>query len=68
MENYELIVGAWRNGASQLTLDMVDSTLKRKRAGKNLLGYEVALLEMYELLESYDTISTELLTGEPVAA
>lgn len=64
----DLIVGAWSNGASQLTKDLLASVRKRQEHGKPLMPYEAVIAELGDFLDSYDTITTELLTGEPVTA
>ena len=56
-----LIAGAWRHGLNDPTV--VAEVERRREAGFRQLPYESTVVELADLLDSYDHLTNELLTG-----
>jgi len=57
----DLIAGAWRNGVDQTTLAFVNEEMERRRSGFRLLPLSSTVVELADLLDSYDDLAEYLL-------
>jgi len=57
----DLIVGAWRNGLTTPTSDLVNDAAERVRLGFRPLPYQETVLALSDLLDSYDEIVADFL-------
>ena len=57
----DLIAGAWRNGVDQTTLAFVNEEMERRRAGFRLLPLSSTVVDLADLLDSYDDLVEDLL-------
>jgi hypothetical protein len=64
MEANDLIVGAWRNGLSPTTAGFVEAAEKQRSQGFRLLPLASTVVELADLLDSYDSVGEELLTAD----
>lgn len=60
----DLIAGSWRNGVAESTLAFVNEEMERRRSGFRLLPLSSTVVELADLLDSYDELAQELLTDD----
>jgi len=60
----DLIAGAWRNGVDQTTLEFVNDEMQRRRAGFRLLPLSSTVVDLADLLDSYDDLVEHLLLSQ----
>ena len=57
----DLIAGSWRNGVAESTLAFVNEEMGRRRSGFRLLPLSSTVVELTDLLDSYDDLVEYLL-------
>jgi hypothetical protein len=64
MDSNDLVVGAWRNGLNATTAGFVEAAEKQRAQGFRLLPLASTVVELCDLLDSYDNVGEELLLNE----